>query len=113
MLTFRELASFHELLHAQVDLILVSGPRDLEGKQAPSAESGPHKSTWGRQRCVGTRMELDLSCPPAGLSGPLPQGSRLQGNWSRLAGEAKDCKKRAEKRASEYDAARLKHLGHK
>ncbi|GAB4819633.1 hypothetical protein N2152v2_006679 [Parachlorella kessleri] len=60
--SFRELASFHELLRTQVELILCE---------------------------------------------------RLNHHWTLLTGEAKECKKKLDRRSADYDSARLKHLGHK
>ena len=42
-----------------------------------------------------------------------PQCERLNHHWTSLTGEARDCKKRLDRRANDYDSARLKHLGHK
>lgn len=38
---------------------------------------------------------------------------RLNHQWTVLTSEAKECKRKLDKRTSEYDSARLKHLGHK
>jgi hypothetical protein len=38
---------------------------------------------------------------------------RLNQDFIRVTGEVKDSKRRLDKRSSEYDAARLKHLGHR
>jgi hypothetical protein len=41
------------------------------------------------------------------------QCERLNHNWATLTGEVRDAKRRTEKRTTELDAARLRHLGHK
>jgi hypothetical protein len=38
---------------------------------------------------------------------------RLNHDFVRLTAEVKDSKRRLDKRTSDYDAARLKHLGHR
>lgn len=47
---------------------------------------------------------------------PLPlalQCERLNHHWTGLTAEAKECRKKLDRRMSDYDSARLKHLGHK
>lgn len=38
---------------------------------------------------------------------------RLDHNWTKISNDFKDCKKMKDRKASEYDSARLKHLGHR
>ena len=38
---------------------------------------------------------------------------RLNSAWGKLTGDVKESSKRLGKKANEYDAARLRHLGHK